>query len=113
MAVMSQYFEMVAALLGVYGVFRLIIWWEFRNGFCSTPPSAPSTIQGHTIDTSHFADRLEKIRHGYATEAHPPSSMKPLLVEERRAEIAKLAFFQRPPPAELPEPEHRLFLLAL
>jgi hypothetical protein len=49
------------------------------------------------------------VRRDYAAEAraHPSSTDKPMLVEEARANLAKLAFFQKPPPEpEPPEKEH-------
>jgi hypothetical protein len=102
----KEYFELAAVLLGVYGIFRVIIWLEFRafSDIKSLPPSERSNITTHAIDTSRLVHRLEDVRREFAAEAraHPPSPKKPLLVEERRAEIAKLAFFQKPTPE--PEP---------
>ena len=102
-----EYFEFMAVLLGIYGVFRFIIWLELRDDFRPLPPSESSDAKAHPIDTSPLAHRLEEVRQDYAleTQAHPALANKPLLVEERRAEIAKLAFFQKPPPAPEP-PEH-------
>src|SRR5208282_4936685 len=97
MVTWTDYFECAGALLGIYGVFRIIIWLQFRNDFPPPPPSKPSNIQSHTIDTSPLAHRLKEVRRGYAAEpqARPVSEGKPLLVAERREEVAKLAFFQR------------------
>jgi hypothetical protein len=112
----KEYFECAGVLLVVYGVFRVVIGLQLRNDFKPRPPSEPSNIQSHPIDTSPLAHRLEEVRQDYATEAHahPASAKTPLLVEQRRAEMAKLAFFQKPPPApEPPEQEPRLMLLTL
>jgi len=106
----TDYFIVFGVLVGIYAVVRVIIWLEF----CFTQAdlrrslSRPSGIQNHPIDTSRLAHRLEDVRRDYAAEArtHVHSLNKPLLVEERRAEIAKLAFFQRPPTPEPEPPSH-------
>ena len=95
----TDYFIVFGALVWIYAIFRVIIWMEFsaRVDFQKRPPSEPSGIQNHPIDTSRLAHRLEDVRRDYAAEArtHVHSPNKPLLVEERRAEIAKLAFFSK------------------
>ena len=105
----KEYFECAGVLLLVYGIFRVVIGLELRNDFKPLPPSEPSDIQSHPIDTSPLVQRLEEVRQDYAAEAQmrPPSAKKPRLIAERREEIAKLAFFQKPPP----EPEPGLVLL--
>jgi len=103
----------------IYGIFRVIIGFELRNDFRPIPRSErsePSNFEAHPIDTLPLVHRLEEVRQDYAGEAqaHPASAKTPLQVAERRAEIAKLAFFQKPPPApEPPEHEQGLMLLTL
>jgi hypothetical protein len=50
---------------------------------------------------------LEDVRGAYASETQnrPSPSVKSALIAERRTEIAKNDFFQKPPPAPEP-PEH-------
>lgn len=107
MVTWKDYLECAATLLAVYGVFRIIIWFELRNDFKRVPESAPSGIQSHPIDTTQLEHRLQEVRRDYAAEAqtHPQPVNKPALVEERRAEIAKLPFFQKPPEPEPVEKE--------
>ena len=113
----KEYFEFAAALMGIYAVFRVFIWLGFRNDFREVDmQSERSGMENHPIDTSHLAERVEEVRRDHAAEAqaHPGGGKKPLLVAERRAEIAKLGFFQRPPPEpEPPEQEHGLVLFTL
>jgi hypothetical protein len=110
-----DYFEVVAAMLGIYAIIRVTIWLQDRIDF-RPPQSESSNCEAHSIDTSQLAQRMEEVRRDYVAEAHahPPSSKQPLLVEQRRAEIAKLAFFQKPPEPGQSEQEHGLpVLLAL
>ena len=109
----TEYFECAGALLVIYALVRTLVWaqlrLELRGGLGSRPESEPSNLQSHPIDTTELEHRLQEVRRDYAAEAHahPSAVNKPLLVAERREEIAKMAFFQRPPPEpELPEKEH-------
>lgn len=112
----KEYFDCVGVLLGIYGILRVFIALDRRNYQRLIEASKKSDIPSHPIDTSPLAHRLEEVRQDYAAEAHahPASAKTPLLVEQRRAEMAKLAFFQKLPPApEPPEQQPRLMLLAL
>ncbi len=102
-----DYFITLATLLGVYAFFRVIIWLELRNDLKPVSRSASYKGKSHPIDTTQLEHRLEEVRRDFAAEAqtHPSAANKPLLVEQRRAEIAKLAFFQKPPPE--PEPPEK------
>jgi hypothetical protein len=110
----ADYFELVGVLLVIYGIFRVITWPDFclPRDFKQRTSAKTSNEPGHPIDTSKLTPRLESVRRDYAAEARAPSPVKPLLVEERRAEIAKLAFFQKPP-AEPEPPEHERGLVLL
>ena len=81
----KEYFELVGTLLGIYGFFRVIIWWQWyfdlklRKGYRS------SNIEGQPIDISRITQRLEEVRRDYATEAqaHPALPKRPQLVADR------------------------------
>jgi hypothetical protein len=108
------YFELVAALLGIYGVFRVVIWIQFRRDFQPLPPSKLANYKGQAIDPSHLAERLREVRRDYtaAVRKQPSSFKRPGLVKSKREQFAKLAFFQRPPPEqETPDQEHSSLLL--
>jgi hypothetical protein len=108
-----EYYEFAAALFVIYLLVRTLIWaqlrMELREDSESRLESEPSNVQSHPIDTTELEHRLQEVRRDYAAEAraHPSAVNKPLLVAERREEIAKMAFFQKPPPEpESPGKEH-------
>ena len=111
-----NYFILVAVLLAAYAIVRVAIWWDFHES-SKLPPERPgrrSNKPGTPIDTSKLAGRVEELRqHDYAAATKAGDEFKkPLLVEEKRREIEKLAFFQKPPPeptppVEPPEHEHK------
>jgi hypothetical protein len=114
----TEYFEFAGALLLIYVLVRTLIWAQLRMEFHGDseprPAPEPSNMQSHPIDTSELEHRLQEVRRDFAAEAqaHPPAVNKPLLVAERREQITKLAFFQKPTPEpELPEKEHGTPLL--
>jgi hypothetical protein len=107
----------MGVLFVVYAVMRLAIGWEFRQ----MPPKEPrwdSKEAGAGIDASKLAGRVEQLRqekHAGATEKSATFN-KPLLVEEKRREMEKLPFFQKPPqppPPEPPEHEEGMGLLLI
>jgi hypothetical protein len=109
----ATYFEMVGTGLVLYYLLRLAIGWEFRE----RPPTFPSEQSpgpaGQGIDTSALSGRLEQLREdAHAGTANQTASFKKLrLVEERRREIGKNGYFQKPPAPELPEHEDGVTLL--
>jgi len=119
----ATYFEAVGVLLLIYGVVRTLIWMEYRmetprtdgeDEFRRVQRLEPPNMESHAIDATQLKQRVEEARRDFVAEArmHPSVTNKPLLVEERRQEIAKLAFFQKPPPeAEISEKEHGAPLL--
>jgi hypothetical protein len=124
----KEYFELAAALLAFYAIFRVILWWEMgyfrmedavRKFFSKRPPEPKHMdLEGHPIDTTQLVERVRDVRQDFSSEAqaHRPGSLnRSALVESRREEIAKLSFFQKPPP-ELEAPDHEhpsLMLLTL
>lgn len=113
----KEYFELVAGLLGIYAVLRAGIWWQFGQYFKRFPSGKRMVCDGHPIETSPLTERLREVRQDYSAEAHahrPLFFKRSLLLESKREEIAKLAFFQKPPPVlEPPDHEHPSLLLAL
>ena len=112
MVTWTEYFELAGALLVIYVLVRTLIWaqlrMELREHSESRIESEPSNVPSHPIDTKELEHRLQEVRRNYAAEAraHPSAANKSLLVAERREEIAKQAFFQKPPPEpEQPEKE--------
>jgi hypothetical protein len=102
----SEYLEFAGVLFVAYAIVRLAIGWEFR-----TPrprdPGWDAIEPGTGIDASKLAGRVGQLRQeGHAGSVEKPASFKkPLLVEERRQEMGKMPFFQKPPPS--PEPPER------
>lgn len=108
---LKTYFLLFGILLTAYAIVRVAIWWELR-GVWKLPPSRPrkdSGEPGTPIDTSKLTGRVDELRQlGYANEAKTGDAFKkPLWVEEKRRQMEKMAYFQKPPPEpEPPEPEH-------
>jgi hypothetical protein len=107
-----EYLELMAVLLAAYAVVRLAIGWE-RRALQKEASRMASTEQVSGIDASKLAGRVGQLRQdGHAGAMDKPVSFKkPLLVEERRREMEKLPFFQKPPPPEAPEHEDGTTLL--
>ena len=111
----KEYFEVFGVLLGLYAFFRLFIWSAFWVD--SHPPPSSGDWEAHPLDASHIAQRLQEVRQDYTRKARArgATSAKQFRVGERRKKIAKLAFFQRPPPPapEPPEHDHGLLFISL
>jgi hypothetical protein len=104
---MLAYFETMAVMLAFYCLARWLIWAELQPPAVKEPRRPWSAEPpGKAIDGSPLCDRLQHVRQDYLMErpAGPQSFKQPLLVESKRAEVAKQAFFQKPPP-EPEEPE--------
>ena len=111
---MLAYFETMAVMLAVYGLLRWLVWEELRSPVVEEPPISESDgSPGTAIDASPLCDRLQHVRQDYLAErpAGPQSFKQPLLVEGKRAEVARQAFFQKPPRPEPEEPEDGLTLI--
>jgi hypothetical protein len=93
-------------LFAVYCVFRFIIWTELGFDMRQVPPSKPYDGAVRAIDTKVLSVRLQDVRRDYVVEkpVKSDSFKRALLVNSRQEEIARLAFFQKPPP-EAPEHE--------
>lgn len=101
--------EMFGTLLAIYAVIRVTLFWELRD---LPPKGQPWSDKepGTPIDATKLTARVDQLRQN--THADPAraaeSSKLPLLVEEKRREMQKLAYFQKPPPPpEPPEPSDR------
>ena len=104
-----DYFEIAGVLFAAYCVIRFIIWTELRLNTQPDTPSKPYDGPIKSLDTTVLSHRLQNVRRDYHVEkpAQSDSLKQSLLVRSRREEIAKLAFFQKPPPEPPPEPpEH-------
>lgn len=117
MVTWKEYFEFAGILLGLYVVFRTIIWVENRYyEHWMRPPPIPANLPSQPIDASVLSERLKDVRKDFAAEAqkHPASTKRALLVAERRGEIAKKDYFQKPmPEPEPPQEDQGFVLLAL
>jgi hypothetical protein len=106
-----QYFELMGVLFVVYAAMRLAIGWQLRIGeVWPKEPRWDSKETGTAIDASKLTGRLEQLRQSKhtGTAGKSESFKRPSLVEEKRREMEKLAFFQKPPPTTPPPepPEH-------
>ena len=99
-----DYFAIVGVLFAAYCVIRFIIWTEMRLDTRPVQPSKPFDGAGKAIDTKVLSGRLQDVRRDYTVEkSAKPDSFKQSLLVRSRQEIARLAFFQKPPPQP---PEH-------
>jgi hypothetical protein len=99
----------VGVLFAVYVAMRLAIGWEFELKHLSPQePHWDETEAGTAIDASKLSGRVKQLRHGghAGTVEKSESFKKPLLVEEKRREMEKMAFFQPKPPTTPEPPEH-------
>lgn len=98
----------MGVMLAAYAIVRLAIGWEFRSRPMPEKRWDPMEPELPGIDASKLASRVEQLRQaGYAGVIEKSASFKkPLMVEEKRREMEKLAFFQNPPPEPPEPPEH-------
>lgn len=93
----TEYFAAVGVMFLIYCIVR-VGWWLDNRSYRNAPPpeSQPGDFSGATINIAPLAERVHHLQENYAREAHehPPDFKKPLLVEERRKEIAQMAYFQ-------------------
>jgi hypothetical protein len=111
---MLAYFGTMGVMLAVYCLFRWLAWLELGSPMADEPTvHKTDETPGKAIDAMPLCDRLQQVRHDYLTErpAAPPSFKQSLRVESKRAEVAKQAFFQKPPEALPEEREERLTLM--
>jgi hypothetical protein len=108
-----MYFELLGTLLAAYFVVRLAIGWEYGRLPPDFPRGKSTGPAGRGIDTCALSGRVEQLRQdAHAGSVNPSASFKkPLMVEERRREIEKRAFFQKAPMPEPPEQEEGVTLL--
>jgi hypothetical protein len=104
----ATYFELVGTGLAFYALMRLAIGWELRERPPKFPRHQSPGPAGQGIDTSALTGRVEKLREDAHAGAAKPTEpfKKPWLVEERRREIGKNRYFQKPPVPEQEPPEH-------
>lgn len=102
-----EYFEIAGALFLMYAVVRFGIWQSLRLPD-DVPPERISKEPGKPIDATVLSERLQHVRreHQRASPAQPMSFKQALVLEAKREEVARLAFFQKPPPPEPLEEEH-------
>ncbi len=105
-AVSIEYFETAGALFVVYTVVRFGVWRSLR--LPDVPPERRSSEPGKSIDATVLAERMRQVRqdHQARSAARPTIFNRPFLIEAKREEVAKRAFFQKPPAPEPSEEEH-------
>ncbi len=99
---MSEYFELAGVLFVIYVAIRVAIASSF-GVIPSKEADWKAKEAGTGIDASKLSGRMEQLRKDMHVPVEKPASFKkPLMVEEKRREMEKLAFFQKQPPT--PEP---------
>lgn len=108
----TDYFILVAILAGCYLVARLAIAESFR---LPKPPLERSFGEGHPLDTTSLVGRVQQVREEMPNKASSnqfAQFKRAQLVENKREQMAKLDFFQPPPPTPPTlEDERQLYLL--
>lgn len=105
----GMYLATAGVLLLIYIAARTSFWADHR-----LPEIKSDDRPGTAIDTSPLTDRLAQVKDDYSGKlpADHSSFKKPLLLQQRRQELAQLPFFQ--PPVEPEEPgKHDGFTLVL
>jgi len=118
MTVWDTYFTAVVVLLVLYVLARPCLLDCLRLGHDlwldhKRPKKAGADEPGTGIDASGLARRVSEIKRDHAggLQQYPSAFKKPLLVERKREEMARMAFFQRPAGPEPHEKEDGLTLI--
>jgi hypothetical protein len=91
----GEYFAGFGVMFVIYAIIRIGIWLDFRS-YRKPLPEKPWDGSATFINISPLAERIQHVKEDYGTgpQARPADFKKPLMVEEKRKEIAQLAFFQ-------------------
>jgi hypothetical protein len=109
----TEYFILMAVLFAGYLFMRVFVVWSFR---LPKPPPEQGDHSCNGIDAGELSSRVQHVREKLL-EPKPASQTnsfkRELLVQGKREQVAKLAFFQSPPPPppEPQEPEQGFHLL--
>jgi hypothetical protein len=124
MNIVATYFTVYALLLLLYFILRFLFVTyvgcssynlkDYLDSIVSFKPR-PVVFNGKGIEATQLRARIQHVREDLAQAKVPTQSSnfkRALAVENKRAQIAKLAFFQSPPTpeAEPPDQEHGLHL---
>ena len=102
------YLGTCGVLLLVYIAARISIWDDRR-----VPKEKPDTRPGSAIDASPLTKRLAEVKDAYTNEGPVDQAAfkRPLRVAQRRQEIARMAYFQKPVEVEEPEKHDGLTMI--
>src|ERR1700688_2639717 len=105
----TDYFIIMAVLFFFYFWLR----WGFKSARSLPPsPGDPIGFDHQPIDASQLSDRIQQVREDLAKSKISSSALgfkRAQLVENKRAQLSRFAYFQTPPPSpEPPEQEHGL-----
>jgi hypothetical protein len=115
----TDYWIMFGALLLLYGLCRVCLFWEVTSIEGLFRPSNFERSRPHSnwtakpIDTASLSIRLQRVRQDYGAQlqSRPPTFKRSALTSSKQAEIAQSPFFRKPASPEPPEEEHGLTLL--
>ena len=119
MGLSTEYFIILILLLVMYPLLRYaaVGVWEGVRELVKTPRDEEWT-NSPSLDASQLTNRIQQVREKMPTRESRnqfKEFKRSVLVESKRQEMAKRAFFQPPPPAPATEPEddkHSFLLLA-
>ncbi len=96
----GTYFFILGVVFLIYVAARFSFWYNDRS-----PKQRRDDRPGSAIDAAPLTERLQLVKSNYGSKqrADHNSFEKPLLVEQRRQELARMAYFQKP--VEMEEPE--------
>ena len=106
MSKQTEYFILVGILFAGYVCMRVwVVWYAQNLPKAPEEPEGSDGPEGKGIEIQELSDRIQRVREEWhedkpATQTN--SFKRELLVESKREQMAKMSFFQNPPPP-LPE----------
>ena len=104
----GSYFFTAGVMFLIYVAARFSFWYNDRS-----PKPRHDDRPGSAIDAAPLTERLQRVKDSYTAElpaGHNPFK-KPLQVEQRRQEIARMAYFQKPVQVDEPEKHDGLTMI--
>ena len=102
---LAEYLISVAVLFAAYCVLR----WVYTGNRSLPPlPRHPRVMPGRGLEAGEISDRIKHLREEMKEPQPPhgkPEFKRALRVESERERVAKLAYFQAPPPTQPTEPQ--------